>query len=266
MNAMNLTEISQKRLVKLAIRSAKEFIAVRGINTTTRKGSKELELLIKKIAGQSLSEQEQATQIGQNVGEKIVELSRQKAKNNLDKGVVRQLAAQKDLLSLFVSSTDKIPSTHQPTEEKTSSKAATPVMVSKSVEEVRVVEDSDEELVEDSDEEILEETVEEILEEFDEELVEDSDEEFEDFDEEILEDSDEELVEDPDKEFAKNSDEEILEDSDEDVLDKNISELQEESQEEQPVELSARSEAIAINSSQSTIEKEEEKQESQEVK
>jgi len=240
MNPVNLTELSQKRLVKLAIRSAKEFIAARGLNTTTRKGSKELELLIKKITGQSLSDREQATQIGQKVGEKIVELSRQKAKHNLDKGVVRQLAAQKEIFSLFVSSTDKIPSTLQPIEETSSSKAATPVMVSKSAEEVQGAKYSDKK-----------------FEDFEEEILEESDEEFEDPDEEFAEDSDEEILEEPNEEFT--------EDSDEDILAENLLELQEDFQKEQPVELSNRSKAIAIDSSQFIAQKEEEKQKSQEV-
>lgn len=286
MNAINLTEINQKRLVKLAIRSAKEFIATRGINTTTRKGSKELELLIKKITSRSLSDREQATQIGQNVGEKIVELSRQKAKNNLDKGVVRQLAVQKEIFSLFVSSTDKIPF-RQPPAEKPSNKAATPVMVAKSVEEVRVVEDSEEEIL---DEELTEDTDAELAENSDEELREDSDGEIlEDADAGLAEDIDAELAEDGDAEIAENSDGEILEDSHEEISEesveevleefddklaensdgdgdnKNLPELQVKSQEEQPVELVDRSEENVIDSSHSITEKDEEERKSQKL-
>ena len=276
MSPISLAEDSQKRLAKLAIRSAKEFIAARGIHATTRKGSKELELLIKKIAGQSLATREQATKIGQNVGEKRVELSRQKAKNNLDKGVVRQLAAQKEIFSLAVSSADKISSTLQLMDEKSLSKLETPVIVSKSVKEVQFAEASDEGNAEDSIEEIVEEIVEvsddeiledsikknaefsdnEILEEIDEESVEDS---IEEIVEEIAEFSDDEILEEIDEEsvdeIIENSDEKIVEDFNEDVLDKNLPELQEEYQEEKPVELSDRSEAIAIDSVQSQEEK-----------
>lgn len=283
MNQGALAANSQKRLVKLAIRSAKAFIAARGIHATTRKGSKELELLIKKIAGQSLATREQATQIGQNVGEKLVELSGQKAKNNLDKGVVRQLAAQKEIFSLSVSSKNKFSSTLQQMDEKSSSELATSAIVSKSVEAVlfaeetdeamveeikNIVEESDEKIAEKIDEpivdkttenfndEIIENSIDGIVEELDEEIIEDSDEEIvEDSIEEIVEALDEKIAEKLDEEITEDSDEEIVEILDEDVLDESLPELQEESQEERPIELFERSEAIAIDFVQSHEEK-----------
>ena len=326
MNSESLAEVSQKRLVKLAIKSAKAVIATRGINTTTRKGSKELELLIKKITNRSLINREQATQIGQNVGEKIVDLSVQKEKSNLDKGVVRQLASQKEIFSLSVASKE-ILSIPQLKQEQSSSQATTPATVSQVLEKAGVVEQAEPEILADVEEEtepeiltdveaetesetlaekagVVEQADPEILadveEETESEILTDVEEEtesetlaekagvVEQVDPEILADVEEEtepeiltdveaeteseiladVEEETESEILADVEEEILTvvDADTaDTVDKNSPELQEELQEEQPVESLEASEAIAVNSTQSVGQKDEDRKESQAV-
>ena len=101
MNQSAPVKFSSKVLEKTIKTSIKKAIASKGINTTTRQGNKELKFLIGKIAQHSFDSLEQATNIGEKLGEKIVEISQKQGKQNLDGGVIRQLSHQKELYSLI---------------------------------------------------------------------------------------------------------------------------------------------------------------------
>ncbi len=101
MNQSTPVKFSGKVLEKTIKTSIKKAIASNGINTTTRQGNKELKFLIGKIVQHSFDSLEQATNIGEKLGEKIVEISQKQGKQNLDGGLIRQLSHQKELYSLI---------------------------------------------------------------------------------------------------------------------------------------------------------------------
>ena len=101
MNQSAPVKFSSKVLEKTIKTSIKKAIASKGINTTTRQGNKELKFLIGKIAQHSFDSLEQASNVGEKLGEKIVEISQKQGKQNLDGGVIRQLSHQKELYSLI---------------------------------------------------------------------------------------------------------------------------------------------------------------------
>jgi hypothetical protein len=76
---------------KFLRKTIKRVIAEHGINSTTRKGNKELEILVKQVAKQRFSDLEEAKEVGEKIGVRIVEIFRQKGKENLDRGSIRQL-------------------------------------------------------------------------------------------------------------------------------------------------------------------------------
>ena len=89
------------KIVKKTIKAGiKKEISVRGIDTTTRKGNKELKFLIDKIACYPFDNQDEARVAEDKLGQHLGELLQQKKKNNLDGGIIRQVANQRDLLSL----------------------------------------------------------------------------------------------------------------------------------------------------------------------
>ncbi len=90
--------LSGTRLIKALKKSVKQVVTEQGINPATRSGDKELELLVKKIARQPLS-LEQVQHLGEQIGNRIVEISQQKGKKDLDRGVIREIALNKELLS-----------------------------------------------------------------------------------------------------------------------------------------------------------------------
>ncbi|WP_013323398.1 hypothetical protein [Gloeothece verrucosa] len=111
MNPANKTRISQSKIFKLLKKNVKRILAQKGMNAMTRKGDKELDLLVKKIANQPIQTEEEATQIAEELGDKIVEISQKEGKENLDKSIIRQLATGSQL-SIFsrVSTQDLQPS------------------------------------------------------------------------------------------------------------------------------------------------------------
>jgi hypothetical protein len=94
------TKPNTKKLVKLLTKTIKEVVVNKEIHPTTRKGNKELSLLVKQIAKSNLCNKKQAIKYGEQLGEVIVEFSQKNQKKYLDKGVLRQIALQKQLPSL----------------------------------------------------------------------------------------------------------------------------------------------------------------------
>ncbi|GAB4235727.1 MAG: hypothetical protein Kow00121_63190 [Elainellaceae cyanobacterium] len=78
-------------------KGVKKVIAESGIDPSTRRGNKELSYLIKRLAKQPIRDLKAATQVGEDLGQKIVALSRQLGRENLDQGIIRKLVIAGDL-------------------------------------------------------------------------------------------------------------------------------------------------------------------------
>jgi uncharacterized protein len=136
MSQQFLNKPNSKKLIKLLTKTIKEVVVKKEIHPTTRKGNKELSLLVKQIAQGKIRDKEQAIAYGEKLGEVIVEFSQKNQKKYLDKGVIRQIALQKQLPSLPETApepikptvpnttTQKTPITESPIVEE---KATTPV-------------------------------------------------------------------------------------------------------------------------------------------
>lgn len=94
------TPVNTKQIAKLIRASAKRVIASTDINTSTRKGNKELDFIAKRMADAQPLTPADAEQLGQALGERIVALSQSLGRKNLDQGVLHQLAVKGDLPSL----------------------------------------------------------------------------------------------------------------------------------------------------------------------
>ncbi len=129
MTQLSQKEFSPKTLQKLLKKSIKKVVAEKGISPTTRKGNRELELLVKKIAKQPFNSLEQARRIGEKLGEKIVEISQQRGKENLDKGVIRQLAIQGEMLFISELSTEESQPSSQVSEKPSPEEDSTSIDV-----------------------------------------------------------------------------------------------------------------------------------------
>jgi hypothetical protein len=78
-------------VVKLLKQSTKQGLHNQGINPHTRRGNKELHLLINQVAQAPFDSKAEVQAAGTSLAERIVELSQQQGKQNLDAGVVRKL-------------------------------------------------------------------------------------------------------------------------------------------------------------------------------
>lgn len=97
---MNRTPIPRKQLEKTIAKSAKKVIAESSISPS-RSGSKDLGHLVKRLANQPFSSLETASQLGEELGQKIVAFSQTIGKQNLDRGVIRQIVLQKQFLTVI---------------------------------------------------------------------------------------------------------------------------------------------------------------------
>lgn len=91
--------ISNKQIEKYITKGAKKVIAESGIQSSTRKGNKELAHFVKRLARYP-KDLKSATQIGEELGQKIVHLSHQLGRTYLDQGVIRKLAISEPNFSL----------------------------------------------------------------------------------------------------------------------------------------------------------------------
>jgi uncharacterized protein len=98
------------KLVKLLKKTIKTFITKQGVNPSTRKGNRELDILIKQLAKQSFTSEEQAKTAAEKLGKSLVELSQKNGKNYLDKGVVKQFSLL-SISSLLVTASSTTEST-----------------------------------------------------------------------------------------------------------------------------------------------------------
>ncbi|MGK7929845.1 MAG: GatB/YqeY domain-containing protein [Microcystaceae cyanobacterium] len=84
--------LNSKQVEQLLSKTIKKTISSNGISLSTRKGNKELGLLTKKIARYSFASSEEVINYGEKMGEAIANLAKQKGKENLDVGVIRQIS------------------------------------------------------------------------------------------------------------------------------------------------------------------------------
>ncbi|NJK49927.1 hypothetical protein HC931_18895 [Candidatus Gracilibacteria bacterium] len=81
MSQQFLNKPNSKKLIKLLTKTIKEVVVKKEIHPTTRKGNKELSLLVKQIAQGKIHDKEQAIAYGEKLGEVIVEFSQKNQKN-----------------------------------------------------------------------------------------------------------------------------------------------------------------------------------------
>ena len=91
----------QKRQTQRALRQgAKAVLISRGMNPSTRRGNRELEMLLDKLAQKSYASAEDALHMGEALGWEIVKLSERRGQTHLDASVIRQVAQSGDLFAL----------------------------------------------------------------------------------------------------------------------------------------------------------------------
>jgi uncharacterized protein len=129
------TKPSSKKLIKLLTKSIKETVDKKEIDPTTRKGNKELSLLVKQIVTENLRDKEQAIKYGEQLGEIIAKFSQKHQKKYLDKGVIRQIALQKQLPSLPETAPEQTKPTVTNTTTQKTPKTETPIVEEKATPE-----------------------------------------------------------------------------------------------------------------------------------
>ncbi len=99
--------LSSKTLEKTLKKSIKRVLTQKGLSYQRRKGNKELNFLVKKIAQTNLPNLETASKTGEQLGEKIASISEEKGKNFLDVGVLRQIGSLSSVEELWEGSPEK---------------------------------------------------------------------------------------------------------------------------------------------------------------
>ncbi len=89
MASVNQSTLNGRQIQAALSRGARDTLVANGIQPTTRRGKKELTLAVQRLAQHSYNSLDEATQAGQALGQKIVDLSQ--GKTELDGGIVRQL-------------------------------------------------------------------------------------------------------------------------------------------------------------------------------
>ncbi|MDJ0615879.1 MAG: hypothetical protein QNJ63_03860 [Calothrix sp. MO_192.B10] len=118
MSQKSQATLSNKQLVKVITKTIKKNVALQGINSTTRKGNKELELLVKTVSKKkSFTDLSEAREVGEKLGERIIQVSQQRGKKDLDKGVIRFLVSTGEVLTAIGFSKKAKPTSPQPSDE-----------------------------------------------------------------------------------------------------------------------------------------------------
>jgi hypothetical protein len=89
MASVNQSTLNGRQIQAALNRGVRDTLVANGIQPASRRGKKELTLAVQRLAQQSYSTLDEATQAGQALGQKIVDLSQ--GKTELDGGIVRQL-------------------------------------------------------------------------------------------------------------------------------------------------------------------------------
>jgi hypothetical protein len=78
-------------------RAVKQVLGENHIRPSTKRGNKELNIAIHRLALQPYSTLDDAAQVGQALGQQIVDLSKEKGKTDLDGGIIRQIVLLGDI-------------------------------------------------------------------------------------------------------------------------------------------------------------------------
>ncbi|MGF1482059.1 MAG: hypothetical protein ACFB4I_21695 [Cyanophyceae cyanobacterium] len=116
------TSLSSKVIDKALKKSIKKVLYQRGMTKTTRKGSKELNNLTRRIAQEPFESLEAVGQLGEQLGAEIAEFTQQQGGDRLYQGAVRQLVMKGTVQPLVARST----ATPSPQEEAAINTAALP--------------------------------------------------------------------------------------------------------------------------------------------
>ncbi|MEA5508428.1 GatB/YqeY domain-containing protein [Crocosphaera sp. UHCC 0190] len=147
MTQPNQSNATSTKLVKVLKKTIKTVMTKQGVNPSTRKGNKELDILVKQLAKQPFPSEEEAKTAAEKLGRSLVELSQKNGKTYLDKGVVKNFSLL-GISSILASSS--------PTEE-------THTITKVSVTPVEAVEETTDKVPETAAE-IISETVETVIE------------------------------------------------------------------------------------------------------
>ncbi|MBP0004384.1 MAG: hypothetical protein J7642_11825 [Cyanobacteria bacterium SBC] len=111
-----------QNIEKTIKKAVKQVLSQKGIDSSTRKGNKELNFVVQKIAKGIDRNIQAAEEMGKLLGEKIVEISQKFDKKHLDRGILQQLVLDKSFATTFKLVRDEaIPS------QKTVSKLRSPI-------------------------------------------------------------------------------------------------------------------------------------------
>lgn len=99
---MQSNQYSKREVEKALRRGAKAVLMSRGMNPSTRRGNKELDMLLDRLNQKSYASLEDAVRMGEAVGWEIVKLSERRNQTHLDASVIRQVADSKDLFALVM--------------------------------------------------------------------------------------------------------------------------------------------------------------------
>jgi hypothetical protein len=81
-------------------RSAKKILVEQGLNPSTKRGNKELSIVVRRLASTPCNNVQFARDLGTTLGQRIVTLSQKLGKTHLDQSIIQQLALEDDLPSL----------------------------------------------------------------------------------------------------------------------------------------------------------------------
>lgn len=99
---MQSNQYSKREVEKALRRGAKAVLMSRGMNPSTRRGNRELDMLLDRLNQKSYASLEDAIRMGEAVGWEIVKLSERRNQTHLDASVIRQVADSKDLFALVM--------------------------------------------------------------------------------------------------------------------------------------------------------------------
>lgn len=89
--------LQSQQISKSVLKGVKAWLFEQEFPASTKRGNKELGYLIKRLSAGQIESQSQALEVGQRLGQRIIEESKVKGKAQLDSGVIRIIALQADL-------------------------------------------------------------------------------------------------------------------------------------------------------------------------
>jgi hypothetical protein len=134
--AVNSSTLGIRQVQQALQRGAKDVLVANGIQPSTRRGNKELDLAVQRLAQQTYSSLEEAAKTGEALGQKIVELSQAKGKTDLDGGIIRQMMLTGEIPTVVKVTTK--PAKTSPVVVSTAPKAAAPAPAKPAAAEAKV--------------------------------------------------------------------------------------------------------------------------------